>query len=102
MWNVPNVCGCEHSSRQSHKRIDNGTVDVRNLCTRTVLAEVELSEPHFIMWTSSHVDTVDDYWLGTHFVPLIPLGESVMVIAEGDDCEDEFNSAFLRSQLCQP
>ena len=80
----------------------NGMVDVRNLCMCTVLAEVELSEPRFIMWTSSHVDTVDDYWLGTHFVPLIPLGESVMVIAEGDDCEDEFNSAFLRRQLCQP
>ena len=53
----------------------NGTVDVRNLCTCTVLAEVELREPRLIMWTSSHVDTVDDYWLGTHFVPLILLGK---------------------------
>ena len=73
---------------------DKGTVDVRNLCKRTVLPEVELSEPCFIMWTSHRVDMVDDYWLGTHFVPLVPLGESVMVMVEGDDCEDEFNSAF--------
>ena len=73
---------------------DKGTVDVRNLCKRTVLPQVELSEPCFIMWTSHRVDMVDDYWLGTHFVPLVPLGESVMVTVEGDDWEDGFNSAF--------
>ena len=46
------------------------------------------------MWTSQHVDMVDDYWLGTHFVPLTPIDENVMVVVEGDDSEDEFNSAF--------
>ena len=73
---------------------DKGTVDVRNVCKRTVLPEIELSEPCFVMWTSQSVNMVDDYWLGTQFVPLTPLGENVMVVVEGDDSEDKFNSAF--------
>lgn len=73
---------------------DKGTVDVRNLCKRTVLPEIELGEPCFVMWTSQRVDMVDDSWLGTHVMPLIPLGENVTVMVEGDDSEDEFNSAF--------
>ena len=75
---------------------DKGTVDVRNVCKRTVLPEIELSEPCFVMWTSQRVDMVDDYWLGTHFMPLTPLGENVMVVVEGDDSEDKFNSAFCK------